>query len=84
MKYLVDAQLPKALSYFLVAKGIDAIHTLELPDKNKTSDAVINMLSVEENRVVITKDDDFLQSYLIHKTPTNFYLLKREIFRIKP
>ena len=38
MKFILDAQLPKKLSDFLIWKGYDAIHTLDLPLKNKTKD----------------------------------------------
>lgn len=43
----------------LVAAGHDAIHTSALPDRNKTTDAVINEIPVPEDRVVISKDTDF-------------------------
>jgi predicted nuclease of predicted toxin-antitoxin system len=48
MKFLVDAQLPKSLCLFLHSKGYDAIHTLDLPEGNATSDADINQLSIRE------------------------------------
>ena len=52
MKFIVDAQLPKSLSDFLKWKGFDSLHTLELPDKNRTSDITISKLSVDENRIL--------------------------------
>lgn len=54
MKFLVDAQLPKTLARFLSERGFDAIHTLDLPNKNITDDLEINRISFAENRVVIT------------------------------
>lgn len=69
MKFLVDAQLPKSLAAFLRQRGFEAVHTLELPDKNKTDDLEINRLSVEENRIVISKDSDFYDSYSAKKEP---------------
>ena len=59
MKFIVDAHLPKKLSYFLQEKGYDSIHTLDLPNKNASSDLEINNLSLKENRIVISKDSDF-------------------------
>ena len=41
MKFLLDAQLLKKLSEFLNWKGHDSIHTLDLPDKNRTKDTQI-------------------------------------------
>lgn len=63
MKFIVDAQLPKLLAQWLRGKGYDAIHTLELPDKNRTGDDIINQLSLKEKRIVISKDSDFYDRY---------------------
>jgi predicted nuclease of predicted toxin-antitoxin system len=41
-KFLVDAQRPRRLANRLQAWGYDAIHTLDLPEQNKTPDEVIN------------------------------------------
>ena len=64
MKFIVDAQLPRKLADFLVNKGFDAIHTLDLPNANRTSDMEITQKSLEEERVLISKDSDFYISYL--------------------
>lgn len=69
MKFLVDAQLPKSLARFLSERGFDAIHTLDLPNKNITDDLEINRISFAENRVVITKDADFYNGYTARKEP---------------
>lgn len=41
MKFIIDAQLPKALAYKIIEKGFDAIHTKDLPDANYTADAIV-------------------------------------------
>lgn len=64
MKFLIDAQLPKKLARWFQANGFDAIHTLDLPDKNRTSDDFINALSLRENRIIISKDSDFFNRFL--------------------
>ena len=69
MKFLIDAQIPKKLALFLKKNGFDAIHTSQLPDKNRTKDREINRISVEERRVLITKDADFIESILISNKP---------------
>lgn len=69
MKFLIDAQLPKSLTAFFRQRGFDAIHTLELPDKNETDDHDINGLSIADERVVISKDSDFYGSYSAKKEP---------------
>ena len=76
MKFIVDAQLPKSLSDFLKWKGFDSLHTLELPDKNKTKDKNISKLSISDKRIVITKDLDFLESFLVKSEPKKLILLK--------
>jgi predicted nuclease of predicted toxin-antitoxin system len=69
MKFIVDAQLPKSLARFLAARGFDAIHTLDLPNRNVTDDLEINRISLAEDRVVISKDSDFYDRYTSHKEP---------------
>lgn len=69
MKFLVDAQLPRSLARFLHDKGHDAIHTLDLPAGNDTSDNEINSISISENRVVISKDGDFYDSFTATREP---------------
>jgi predicted nuclease of predicted toxin-antitoxin system len=76
MKFLVDAQLPKKLADFLITKGVDAIHTLDLPGKNHTTDEQVIEISSRENRVVITKDADFFDSYLLHHLPEKLVMIK--------
>lgn len=76
MKFIVDAQLPISLSNLFKSKGHDSIHTLELPDKNKTKDNFITSISIEEKRIVVTKDNDFLESYLINGRPQKLILVK--------
>jgi len=69
MKFLLDAQLPKKLCEFLKWKGYDSLHTLDLPNKNRTKDSQINQISIEQKRVVISKDLDFIESLLISNKP---------------
>lgn len=49
MKFLVDAQLPRRLVLRLREAGHDAVHTLDLPDGNQTSDAQVNAISMQSN-----------------------------------
>lgn len=76
MKFLVDAQLPKSLSDFLNWKGFDSIHTLELPLKNRTSDKDIILFAANQNRIVITKDVDFLDAHLLLSSPDKLIIVK--------
>ena len=65
MKFLVDAQLPRRLCQGLRESGHDAIHTLDLILGNRTPDSEIIQIADAEERVVVTKDDDFVQSFLL-------------------
>lgn len=76
MKFLVDAQMPRSLAEFLVTNGLDAIHTLDLPDANRTSDQAIIDLCDKDNRVVVSKDIDFLESFLLRKKPGKLLVVR--------
>lgn len=74
MKFLVDAQLPLRLGRWLKERGHDALHTLELPLGNRTPDTGIVALAAHENRIVVTKDSDFVQSYLLTGHPSLLFV----------
>lgn len=75
MKFLIDAQLPRRLVYRLSDAGHDAIHTLDLPNGNRTTDVEINNISLRESRVVITKGADFVNSFLLAHEPYKLLLI---------
>ena len=75
MKFLVDAQLPRHLADSLKWWGHDAVHTLELLAGNCTADQQINEISTAEQRVVITKDADFVNSFLLLGIPFKLLLV---------
>ncbi len=75
MKFLIDAQLPQRLAGQLRQAGLEAIHTLDLPDGNRTTDRVINELSIKEQYVIVTKDSDFVESFLLRREPWKLLLV---------
>jgi predicted nuclease of predicted toxin-antitoxin system len=75
MKFLVDAHLPRRLAIEISGLGYDAIHTLDLPDGNKTTDDQINQLSIAEARIVVTKDADFVNSFTLNQKPYKLLLV---------
>jgi predicted nuclease of predicted toxin-antitoxin system len=75
MKCIVDAQLPRRMTVWLASAGCDAVHTLDLPDGNQTTDEQINDLADREQRVVITKDADFVDSHLLRGRPAKLLLI---------
>jgi predicted nuclease of predicted toxin-antitoxin system len=75
VKFLVDAQLPRRVVYRLREAGHDALHTLDLPAGNRTSDAELNAISLREERAVVTKDADFVNSFLLTHLPYKLLLI---------
>jgi predicted nuclease of predicted toxin-antitoxin system len=75
MKFLVDAQLPRRMTGWLSAAGCDAVHTLDLPDGNRTPDEQVIQVADREQRVVITKDADFVDAHLLHARPAKLLLV---------
>ena len=75
MKFLVDAQLPRHLAASLTWSGHDVLHTLDLPSGNRTPNWRINEISVEEQRIVVTKDADFVNSFLLSGVPYKLLLV---------
>ncbi|MCA0230210.1 MAG: DUF5615 family PIN-like protein [Bacteroidetes bacterium] len=69
MKFLVDEQLPKLLADWINSKGFDAIHVDTLGTDISFSDKDIRGISMAEERIVITKDEDFFNSYVFQKEP---------------
>ena len=75
MNFLVDAQLLRRMTSWLNALGCGCIHTLELPGGNGTVDDQIIDAADQEQRVLITKDADFVDSHLLHGRPARLLLI---------
>ena len=69
MRFLLDAQLPRRLARELTSLGHEAVHTLDLPDGNRTSDDRICEIADSESRLVVTKDRDFVDAFILRGTP---------------
>jgi predicted nuclease of predicted toxin-antitoxin system len=75
MKFLVDAQLPRRIALELAASGHDAVHTLDLAAANRTPDYEIVARATRENRIVVTKDNDFVVSFHLQRVPPKLLLV---------
>lgn len=75
MKFLVDAQLPRSLALWLCEQGYDALHTLDLPEANQTTDEEICAVADAQARIVVTKDADFVSSHELSNTPAQLLLI---------
>src|ERR1044072_2291983 len=75
MKFLVDGELPRRHVSRLREAGHEALHTLDLPLGNRTTDTAINELSAREGYIVVTKDSDFVNSFLLSRRPYKLLLV---------
>lgn len=75
MNFLVDAQLPRRLARYLLSQGHDALHTLDLPEANRTPDRSILHVAARDGRVVVTKDSDFVDSFILAGEPEKLLLI---------
>ena len=73
MKWLIDAQLPRRLAIRLTELGHDAVHTLDLPRGNRSTDNDLCRIADADSRILVSKDRDFLDSFYINGSPS--YLL---------
>jgi len=69
MRFFVDAQLPETLKFWLIAQGYDCIHAIDLPKKDLTPDNEIVSIIAEDDRILISKDRDFLRLKLVTGNP---------------
>ena len=75
MRFPIDAQLPRRLARWLRNEGHDAVHTMDLPEGNRTGDSELIAISVRERRIIITKDEDFVDSFLLRNEPRKLLLV---------
>jgi predicted nuclease of predicted toxin-antitoxin system len=75
MKFLIDAQLPRRMVGWFAAAGCDVSHTLDMPQRNRTPDKDITEFATQDERVLITKDGDFVDSHLLLSQPAKLLLV---------
>jgi len=76
LKFIIDTQLPYTLVKKLKVLGADAIHTTYYLDGHLLDDAKIIHIAIEQERIVITKDSDFQDNFLLKGAPPKVLLLK--------
>jgi len=86
LRFIVDTQLPPSLSDFFKRKDFDATHVIDYPLGALTTDNEIISIAKEEKRIVVTKDFDFFDYFLLKNYPPTILLLQlgniknRELF----
>lgn len=74
VRFLVDAQLPPALARKLSALGHDGIHVLDVGLLD-AGDGRIWDYALAENRIIVTKDEDFaIRASVARVSPTIVWL----------
>ena len=69
MKFVRDVNIAIRIAKFLVTQGAETIHVNQLPKKWHTADAVIREIADAQDLIVISKDSDFRDSFLLRRTP---------------
>lgn len=69
MKFLCDVHISYKVTNHLISLGYDSIHVNSILNKWYTTDKEICAYADKYDFVVLTKDSDFKNSYIINKTP---------------
>jgi predicted nuclease of predicted toxin-antitoxin system len=75
LRFLIDTQLPPILGKVLNENGLEAIHTTHYANGHLLNDSQIRKLAIEEERIIITKDKDFLDYFLVKGAPPGILLI---------
>ena len=75
MTFLIDAHLPRRLAHRLRTWGHEAMHTLDCPRGNRTPDAELCDISIREQAIVVTKDADFVNTFMVQRVPYKLLLV---------
>lgn len=82
MRFIIDAHLPKRIATTFADLGHNVIHTRDLPLGNATSDQEILSLAGSDG-IVVSKDEDFYQSFLLQGKPPQLVLVKVGNLRLR-
>lgn len=74
--FIIDTQLPPALARWMRNQGCNAVHTTYFSSGHLMADVQIRTIAVQENRIVVTKDNDFFENYLLKGIPPKVLLLQ--------
>lgn len=75
MRFIIDAHLPKSVAKIFADLGHEAIHTSELPKGNASKDQEIVLIAAKDG-IIISKDEDFYQSFLLSGQPPQLIHVK--------
>ena len=76
LKFIVDTQLPPKLAKYLRDKGFPTVHTTYFPNGHLLDDSAIIEIAIRDNRIIITKDSDFLDNFLLNGVSPKVLMLQ--------
>ena len=77
MNFLIDAQLPPALARWISGLGHhQAVHAFDL-GFHTADDSVLWKYAVEHQTVIITKDEDFVDCWLLSDRPAALVWIRK-------
>jgi predicted nuclease of predicted toxin-antitoxin system len=76
LKFIVDTQLPPSLATKFLKGGFDAVHTTYFENGHLMNDKMIRKIAVDENRIIVTKDSDFFDHFILRGAPPKVMLLE--------
>ena len=76
MNFLVDAQLPPALARWIASQGHQAAHVFDL-GFHAADDPVIWERARTDQSVIISKDEDFVDRWLLSDRPVSLVWIRK-------
>jgi len=70
MRFLCDVHISYRIKRFLQSQGHECNHVNEILDGDKTTDYIIADHCNKHDIILITKDEDFADSYLLKRLPS--------------
>jgi predicted nuclease of predicted toxin-antitoxin system len=75
-RLIIDTQLPPSLAEFFRRRGFDATHVVDYASGALMHDDEIIEIATTERRIIVTKDFDFLNYFLLKNYPPAVLLLQ--------
>ena len=77
MRFIIDENIPPDAVHVLRAHQLEAFHVnnLKAHKKHRIVDDQLRRLTIQKGHILITKDDDFVKSYVDRKVPEKLIFL---------
>lgn len=88
LKFIIDTQLPPSLTKLFNKYSLEAIHTTSFHDGHLLNDVEIIKIALSQNRIIVSKDKDFFENFIINGPPPKILLIEtgniknRELFQL--